>query len=256
MSSDPFYLKKSPDELQQGDICFAPIIRLEATSPPSSSIWKFLDQASFSFIRESEYEPAVDARIGYTAVMVISHDCQLDKETNARYHKLRKEDSRLSMKEAIKLAEADPELDRFVTVVPIVSISQLRADGDQIKSGDILGYFPVPELKSAGILESGADLNFPSMIDRNLLVDRAASLSDIARGRLRLALARFYAFRTPEIGLEIEAAVGKRITGLRRVPNSPLEIILEVQGGDEFRLILQPENPKKSRPAVRGPSKR
>ena len=188
--------------------------------------------------------------------MVISHDCQLDKETNARYHKLRKEDSRLSMKEAIKLAEADPELDRFVTVVQIVSISQLRADGDQIKSGDILGYFPVPELKSAGILESGADLNFPSMIDRNLLVDRAASLSDIARGRLRLALARFYAFRTPEIGLEVEAAVGKRITGLRRVPNSPLEIILEVQGGDEFRLILQPENPKKSRPAVRGPSKR
>lgn len=52
------------------------------------------------------------------------------------------------------------------------------------------------------------------------------------------------------MGFEVEAAIGRRILGVRRVAGSALEIILILQGGGEVRLVLKPEEPKKGR-AVR-----
>lgn len=94
-------------------------------------------------------------------------------------------------------AENHPELDQFVTVAPIVPVSWLRTDNDKLLSGEVTGYFPVLTWPERGIVGGVADLTFPSTVDRKLLIHRMASLTDQARGRLRLALARLYAFRSP-----------------------------------------------------------
>ena len=168
--------------------------------------------------------------------MVITHDCQMDKEAEAKAE-----------------AENHSELDRFVTVVPIVPVSWLRTDDDRLRSGEVTGYYPVLAWPERGIAGGVADLTFPSTIDRKLLIHRMASLTDQTRGRLRLSLTRLYAFRSPEVGFEVEAAVGHRILGVRRVLGSALEIILTLQGGGEVRLVLKPEEPKKGRAARPAP---
>ncbi|MEX2291985.1 MAG: hypothetical protein WD794_16865 [Mycobacteriales bacterium] len=201
----------------------------------------------------SELEPAFSVAGGFTPVMVITHDCQMDKEANVRYAQLRRSKPPTPKAEAVRQAEEDPELDRFVAVVPLVPPRRIRTDNLKLMSGETTGYFPLPGASEFGIAESVADLSCPTSIDRDLLVSRVASLTDEARGQLRLSLARLYAFRSPEVGFQVEDAVGKRILGFRKVPDSPLEIILDVQGGQEVRLVLQPEEPAKGRPARRAP---
>ena len=97
----------------------------------------------------SEHEPALTAHTGYTAVMVVTHDCQMDKEA------------------AVTLAENDPELDRFVTVVPLVPVDWLRTSEMHLLSGDTTGYFPVPAWAERGTIGGVADLTCPTTIDRS-----------------------------------------------------------------------------------------
>jgi hypothetical protein len=252
MNSD-VYRTTEPDELQQGDICFAPIARLQSSTPPRAPVWEPLDQVALPVDSMSQHEPALTAHVGYTAVMVTTHDCQMDKEAQALYARLRRQRPPLAKTEAVARAEEDPELDRFVTVVPLVPVDWLRTGEQHLLSGDTTGYFPVPAWVERGIIGGVADLTCPTTIDRHLLIRRMASLTDDARGRLRLALARLSAFRSPEIGFEIEAAVGRRIIGVHRVGHSPLEIVLELETGSDVRLILQPEPPRPKRPARRAP---
>jgi hypothetical protein len=247
------YRASEPPELQQGDICFAPVARLQSITPPRTPVWESLDQVEFPVDAISEHEPALTAQIGYTAVMVVTHDCQMDKEAQALYARLRRQRPPLAKAAAVTLAETDPELDRFVTVVPLVPVDWLRTSEMHLLSGDTTGYFPVPAWAERGIIGGVADLTCPTTIDRHLLIRRMASLTDDSRGRLRLALARLFAFRSPEIGFEIEAAIGRRIIGVSHVDHSPLEIVLELENGGEVRLVLQPESPRPKRPAHRAP---
>ena len=172
------------------------MVRLESSTPPLAPVWSPLDRVRLPFAAASSHEPALTAPLGYTAVMVITHDCQMDKAAEAENH---------------------PELDRFVTVAPSVPVSWLRTDNDKLLSGEVTGYYPVLTWPERGIAGGVADLTFPSTIDRKLLIQRMASLTDQARDRLRLSLARLYACRSPEVGFEVEAAIGRRILDARRV---------------------------------------
>lgn len=255
--STNFYLKTPPYSLQQGDICFAPIVRLESDPPQVGHRWAAIDEYDLSISENGKSTSALSAKVGYGPVMVISHDCQMDKEMNSHYQKLRNNNPRLSKADAIGKAEENPNLDRFITVVPILLMSEFHTDAAQIKSGETIGSFYVPPLLSGEIThDSLADLAYAATIDRNLLEDRVASLSENARGRLRLALARLYALRTPEIGFEIEQAVGQKIMSIHRDPSSPAEVVFDLQDGTEMRLILKPEASKQSRPSVRAPKKK
>jgi hypothetical protein len=216
-------------------------------------VWSCLDTERVQVVARGGLQPALSVVGGFTSVMVITHDCQMDKEANARFAQLRRTKPPTPKAQAVQQAEDDPELDRFVTVVPLVPPGRIRTDNLKLMSGETTGYFPLPAAPEFGIVECVADLTCATTIDRDLLISRAASITDEARGQLRLALARLYAFRSPEVGFEVEAAVGKRILGFRRVPDSPLEIVLNVQGGQEVRLILQPEEPAKGRPSRRAP---
>lgn len=211
------------------------------------------DTARLEVPAASELEPAFTVPAGYSAVLVITHDCQMDKDANAAYARLRRQKPPVPKDDAIRQAESDPELDRFLTVVPLVSLDRIRTDNDKLTSGQTIGYFPLERSPERGITECVADLTCPVTIDRHLLASRTASLTDEARGRLRLALARLYAFRSPEIGFEVESLVGKRIISIDRDPTSPLELILSTDDGDNLRLVLQPQAPAKGRPSRRAP---
>lgn len=190
---------------------------------------------------------------GYTAVMVLTHDCHMDKEANQEYRRLRALKPPVTKAEAIAAAEADPDLDRFLVVAPIVLARHLRADEASLMRGEVLGYFPVEASPDHGIAGGVVDLTYVTTIDRHLLRQRPASLTDEARGRLRLALARLYSFRTPEVGFAVEAAVGQRVRSVSRVPDSPLEIDIELEDESTVRLVLQPAEVAPSRPSRRAP---
>lgn len=252
-----FYLKTPPDELQQGDICFAPIARLESQPLPIRHAWEVIDEIEVRISDGEDGQAPLSVKVGYGPVMVISHDCQMDKEMNNLYHKLRRENPKLSKADALKQVEADPNLDRFITVAPILTLSQFRTDDVQIKSGGTIGCFYLPATANKIIaVDSAVDLMYAATIDRHLLENRSVSLSEESRARLRLEIARLYALRTPEIGFEVERAVGQKIVGLHRDPTSPSEIIFDLQDGSEMRLILKPEAPRPSRPSVRAPKKK
>ena len=140
-----------------------------------------------------------------------------------------------------------------MTVVPLLALDRVRTEGERLMSGATIGYFPLEADADRGITDCVADLTFPATIDRNLLVSRTASLTDDARAQLRLALARLYAFRSPEIGFEVESLLGKRVIGLDRDPASPLELLLTTHDGDQLRLVLQPQPPQTGRPSRRAP---
>lgn len=185
--------------------------------------------------------------------MVTTHDCQMDKEANAAYARLRRQKPPVPKADAIAAAEADPDVDRYLTVVPLVGLDRVRTDDDRPRSGETMGYFPLEASPERGIAECVADLTCPATIDRMLLLSRLASLEDTTRGRLRLALARLYTFRSPQIAYEVEQLVGKRIIAAEKNPTSPMELILTTHDGEQVRLVLQPQSPTKGRPSRRAP---
>lgn len=166
--------------------------------------------------------PALDVVGGRVLVMVVSHDCQLDKELHHAARRLQKEG--LSEVAAYAQAESDDTLDRNVTVSPVVELTELPLAGDpnfdtNVRAGRVVGYLPVPA--RAGLLpaEAVVDLGYRTTADRATLTQRLASLTDPARLQLRYALARMDSLRTPDLGAELEAAVGQRITSVDP-PNS------------------------------------
>ena len=251
-----YYELPQPEALQQGDIYFAPLVRIES-SDALEHPWSQIDQIEVELPFPSEDEedqilPLIKA--GYSPVMVLSHDCQMDRQMNSEFKRLRKETPGLSKETALSTLESDPNLDRFVTVAPILSLANFRTGLSQVKSGEVIGMFYVaPTLMSEIDTDSVVDLNYISTVDRSLLRHRVASLSSENVGRLRIALARLYALRSPEIGFELEEAVGQRIIGLRRDDSSPTEIFIQLKDGTELELLLKPALVRADRPSARAP---
>ncbi len=238
MSLEGFYRTDTDRPLQQGDIILAPIGRLAAPDAPVPGRWRGLDQDRhrFGFNWEPELRP-VDALVGFAPAMLLTHDCHLDKEMLDRYHDLRS--AGMPKAQAQAAAEADPDLDRFVVVAPLLPLPAFRAAPEAISSQRVIGLFGVPALPGTAPA-SAADLTFRVTIDRNSIVTRVAVLGEDARTALRYALARVDALRTPVVGFQLEAAVGKRIRAVRRVEDNPLLVELELSDGSVLRLVQQP----------------
>ena len=106
---------------------------------------------------------------------------------------------------------------------------------------------PVP---SGHVGHAGAVASFTRHLQS---IDKLAAPDEWAIAAFRLALARSDAFRTPTIGFEIEAAVGKRIKGIRTVAGNPLLIALDLSDGSSLALVQQPadidhDGPGRTRP--------
>ena len=124
-------------------------------------------------------------------------------------------------------------------VRPYAEFEDVRHDA--LQRADTFGYFPV--LGSDDIDEGVVDFNLMTTVDRQALVGRAASLSEIARNALRSKLAEFTALRARSTETAIEATVGRRITDAQayREPHGKRESLivrLELDQGAEV-LILE-----------------
>ncbi len=235
------YYSHAEPALQQGDVVLAPVGRIEAAPWPSATgsgqtaAWRPQDSGATE-IPSPPQLPLLRFAGGVTPAMVVSHDCQLDKEFLARYGRLR--DAGHSKEEASRLAEADPNCDRFLTVAPLMPIDAVRPDPASIRRGEAIGYFAVPAHHP--LQESVVDLGYRTTIDRDAIYHRFAVLSEEARTALRFALAREAALRTPAIGFELEQAVGSRVVGVRRSERDPTLVVLELSDGEQLELVMQP----------------
>ena len=239
MNPASFYRSDQAAPLQQGDVVLAPVGRLTEPDASTPLRWRGLDQDRHRFPFGNEPElGAVDSLAGYAPAIVVTHDCHLDRELLERYRELRGTGRRKA--EALRAAEADNDLDRFLVVAPLVPQTAVRATPDAISRQQVIGLFAVPALPAANLPASAADLTFRATIDRHSIVTRLAVLTDEARTALRYALARADALRTPAIGFELENAVGKRIREVRPVSDNPLLVEIELSDGSLIRLVHQP----------------
>jgi hypothetical protein len=192
-----FYASTDPP-LQQGDIVLAPVGRVQGDVAVVPR-WEAFDQAFSEPLRVDSDLPEIFACAGYGWAVVATHDCHLDREFNERVKALRKAEG-LSLPEAEQRAEDDPELDRFISVCPLIPPTAYRADWPALARGEVIGAFPVPALPERGVDDLVANLTYRATIDRHTVVARAAVMTEEARTWLRFSLARTDVFRTPTIG--------------------------------------------------------
>lgn len=199
---------------------------------------------------------------GRAVVMVVSHDCHLDKEANQRARTLMK-DSHIDEDEAFALAEDDDTLDRHVVVSPVVALDAVLDPTDTsnralMARGRLLGYYPLADAIPLGLQDVVVDLGLRATVDRLTLDQRLASLTDPARIQLRYALARMDSLRTPDIGHELDLAVGQRITKVLLPDAKRPTIALQLEDGTQLELLPRPgdtplHGPRRAKPpASRG----
>lgn len=245
--------------IQQGDIFITSGVTRTAVqaAPYTPPAW-----APFSFVTNDlaaarDGLPALSTVGGRVLVMVVCHDCHLDKEANLYARGLVKA-QKLSEDEAFALAESDDSLDRHVIVSPVVAIRDLVPAEDVsnqalIRRGRLLGYFPLPDDGRLGLQDVVVDLGLRATVDRLTLTDRLVSLTDPTRIQLRYSLARMDSLRTPDIGHELDLALGQKITAVLRPDSKRATVGLQLEDGSVLELLPRPgdtplEGPRRKRP--------
>ena len=169
--------------------------------------------------------------------MVLTHDCQLDKEWNQRVREL--ERSGMSTERAETEATADATLDRTLVVSPLVDPSDLRGDRGNLLAGKVIGYLPVPAHPDNLVAECVADLTYQCTVDR-LDVAKIVSITETERKQLRYALIQLDALRTADLGFEVEAVVGRTIHKVEVPARDPLTVHIHLDDGQVIQLLQQP----------------
>ena len=135
MSPDDFY--EWHEEPRQGDIVLCGVSRIIADDRYSPAQWESLD-AHFLQIDDAW---DVGRRLGIAAgiglAMVVTHDCQLDKEWNQRVRELQKGGVETDVAE--REATADATLDRTLVVSPLVDPTDLRGGRGNLLAGKVIG---------------------------------------------------------------------------------------------------------------------
>lgn len=247
MTADDLYDRDETVPLQQGDVVTAPLARLQTEPDFFPAPWQSFDSGRTQLPAPSPFsDPWIVGGWGYA--MIVSHDCHLDKEFNKVVGRLRAEE-RLSMSEAEARAEQDPTLDRFFTVSPVLPLEAFPARASNIPSGDVIGLFHLPSDPRSEWSAHVVDLSYRATIDRFFVEERRLVLTEEARRRLRLALARTETFRSSEIGFQLEEVFHKRIRDVRQDPDEPIGVEIEMWDGTVIKLIQQPVEPAGNGPA-------
>jgi hypothetical protein len=241
MDADTFY--EWYDEPRQGDIVLCGVARIIAGDRFSPTQWESLD-AHFVQIDDgwNDGKP-LSIAAGVALAMVVTHDCELDKEWNQRVRDLQREGT--SLQQAEQEATADTTLDRTLVVSPLVDAKDLRGGRGNLLAGRVIGYLPVPRHPENLVDECVVDLTYHCTVDR-LDVVKVASVSEAARKQLRYALMQLDALRTADLGFEVEAVVGRRITKVEVPVRNPMEVRIELDDGEVMQLLQQPGTPDAS----------
>lgn len=238
MRSDEYY--EYHDEPRQGDIVLSGVSRIIASDHHSPPQWESLD-AQFVKIDDAwEEGRPLDLAAGIGLAMVVTHDCQLDKEWNQRVRELEK--GGMKLERAEEEATADTTLDRTLVVSPLVDPSDLRGGRGNLLAGRVIGYLPVPQHTENLVDECVVDLTYQCTIDRRDVI-KVTSISEPARKQLRYALIRLDALRTADLGFEVEAVIGRTIHKVEVDGRDPLSVCIQLDDGNVIKLLQQPGTP-------------
>jgi hypothetical protein len=239
MTADIFY--ETHEAPRQGDILLCGVARVAAADGHIPPQWESLDKHSLEVAAAGLEGQPLHLCAGIALAMVVTHDCQLDKDWNRRVRELMKKG--VSVEEAERRATTDPELDRTLIVSPLIDPDDLPGDRGNLRAGRVIGYLPVPTHPEGLVEECVVDLTYQCTIDRQDVV-KVASTSEAARKRLRYALIQLDALRTADLGFEIEAAVGRTIKKVEVPKNDPLTVRIELDDGNVMQLLHQPGTPE------------
>ena len=238
MGPDDFY--EWHDEPRQGDIVLCGVSRIIADDRHSPPEWESLDAHFLQIDDAWQAGHPLGVAAGIGLAMVVTHDCQLDKEWNQRVREL--ERSEMTRERAEWEAASDATLDRTLVVSPLVDPSELRGGRGNLLAGRVIGYLPVPAHLAGLVAECVADLTYRCTIDR-LDVAKVASISEHARKQLRYALIQLDALRTADLGFEVEAVVGRTIREVEVPARDPLSVRIQLDDGQVIQLLQQPGTP-------------
>lgn len=244
--TEKFYSTDVDRPLQQGDVFLTSGLTRVALAGNVNTprAWSSFSTHRSDFAPSLPGLPGLSSISGRAAVMVVSHDCHLDKDVHLRARELMREQG-FDEQAAYESAEDDDSLDRHIVVCPIIHLDNLAAAHDkdvrgQIRSGRRVGYLPLPDNAALGLNGTVADLGYRATVDRLTLTQRLVSLTDDARLQLRYALARMDSLRTPDIGSELETAIGQRVVSIDRPKGKKLTLVLHLSDGSSLELLPRP----------------
>lgn len=242
---------------RQGDILLASVARVVAADDFAPPRWRVLDEGRSELLPARPLPsgavlPALRVVGGRALVMVTTHDCGLDKEFNAVVDQLMyPAGDALSEQEAMRVAEARPDLDRSFQVSPLLDPTTMEVAGEVVDqgllmSGRYVGYLPVPELVVSGqmlVPSAVVDLSYQATIDRLAYPQRLSCVSEATRERLRYALARLDVLRTPTLESDLSSALGQAVVKAKVHRRNPLLVQLTLQDGSMLELLRKPGSP-------------
>jgi hypothetical protein len=240
-AKDAFY--EWHDEPRQGDIVLCGVARIIASDRNTPPQWESLDAHFLQIDDGWEEGKPLSIAAGIALAMVVTHDCQLDKEWNQRVRELQR--GGMPLGRAEQEATADTTLDRTLVVSPLVDPEDLHGGRGNLLGGRVIGYLPVPRHPDELVEECVVDLTYQCTVDRRDVV-KVTSISEAARKRLRYALIRLDALRTADLGFEVEAVVGKTISKVEVPARTPLEVRIQLDDGQVIQLLQQPGTPEAS----------
>lgn len=243
------YLRTPNLTLRQGDIVLAPSVALlagheaaageEIPDPPA-----ILGRPTYSLPwrpGESSFAPNVVVETVMTPVLVLSHDCQMEKDFNERFAALTEEG--MSPDAARAAASADPTLDPWAVVAPLESFTAIPAHRHAgIRAGARIGYLLIDALPQDGG-DYAVDLGRACTVSVRLLPDisKLASLAPASVAELQYKLAEAYAIRDLAVISELEAMVGQRILHVEALAKSKKKtaLVLHLDNGELVHLEIR-----------------
>jgi hypothetical protein len=192
--------------------------------------------------------PGVSAEVRFSPVLVLSHDCELEKDFNERVRELIA--GGMAEDAAVLESEADPTLDPFVVVAPLLPYSQIperRHAG--IRDGQRIGYFSIDRLPHDGG-DYVVDLGLVSTLSVELLPQRAkvTSLARESVYELRYKLSEAYAIRDLAVLQELERMTGRTIVRVVAQGKSQKKTSLQLYLDDGDIVHLEVRKPRESLP--------
>lgn len=253
MTGEPSFADAPHSTLRQGDIFVAPTTRLWSRAswgltregpPPKPQLGEAVGRDAW--LEDGPLAPVLEARHGLA--MVVSHDCEIEKEFNREVRRLM--DGGLDESDAIRRASDDPDLDRFVVVAPLRAYEEFpEADQAGLRSGQRIGYLPTEELPGMGV-SLVVDVTQLTTVERHMLTleRKVASLSDGAAAELRYKLSEAYAIRGSSAIAELEAMVGRTIVEVVASEKSGKRTALTLKLDDGGLMNLEIRKPRERLP--------
>jgi hypothetical protein len=232
-NGEAFYLPHRQKLLSQGDLYLVPTSMAwshegttdSLTQPPATPPrigGSVITHAWGSIGARQAGVPVTGIETRWGPAMVLSHNCEIDKDFNEAVDHLVDEEG-LEEAAAKEAASRDWDLDRYIVVAPLLSYEEISGRKHPgIRTGQRIGYFPVPPIPEFGAADYAVHLSRLATVERRLLRPglKIASLETHSVKRLQYKIAEVFASRRLTLVSEIEAAVGREIVRVQAVKQS------------------------------------